>query len=343
MTVADSPETVLLERSVKGLSAKGKPQDGVRVYGGTVTSMLPTESTKSISVALYVLSSLAMTSLTKYAASAWQFPGSSLLLLIECWATVAALYVYQGGYQPWSWRVLQHLPLATVAKALNMYLSFIAMRRTSLPVYNILKRLQPVYAMVQDWYIRGTCPDAWECLGVALISAGTVVTGIGDLDFDLVGYMLALSAAGCQSLYLVLARNAQDRAEMSSMDLVFYTAFYNSILFVPLTAVELPSVASFLQGPGEVSNLVLFMLPYVFLGAVLNFSTFWCTAENSPLATAVAGTSKGILSTVVGMLLFGAHLTALGWIGLAGSTAGGFVYSWAHARSSRSKSSKRTS
>ena len=241
---------------------------------------------------------------------------------------------------------MRHLPLATLAKALNMYLSFIAMRRTSLPVYNILKRLQPVYAMIQDRYIRGTCPNSLECLGVVLISAGTVVTGLGDLDFDLVGYMLALMAAGCQSLYLVLARNAQDKAELSSMDLVFYTAFYNSVLFVPLTVLELPSIALFLQGPGEVWNLMEFLLPYVLMGAVLNFTTFWCTAENSPLATAVAGTSKGILSTVVGMLLFGAHLTVLGWIGLAASTMGGFVYSLAHSRSSKDsklKSSKRTS
>ena len=238
---------------------------------------------------------------------------------------------------------MRHLPAATIAKALNMYLSFIAMRRTSLPVYNILKRLQPVYAMIQDRFIRGTCPDYMECMGVVLISAGTIVTGFGDLDFDLSGYMLALSAAGCQSLYLVLARNAQDEAELSSMDLVFYTAFYNSLLFAPLTLLELPDVVVFLQGPGEVSNLLQFLLPYVLLGAVLNFATFWCTAENSPLATAVAGTSKGVLSTVVGMLLFGAHLTSLGWIGLAGSTMGGFVYSLAHGRHSNTKSSKRTS
>ena len=238
--------------------------------------------------------------------------------------------------------MLKHLPAATIAKALNMYLSFIAMRRTSLPVYNILKRLQPVYAMIQDRFIRGTSPGAMECVGVAIISAGTIVTGLGDLDFDLGGYLLALVAAGCQSLYLVLARNAQDQAKLSSMDLVFYTAFYNSILFLPMTFLELSDVAAFLQGPGEMWNLVVFVLPYVSMGAVLNFATFWCTAENSPLATAVAGTSKGILSTVVGMLLFGAHLTLLGWIGLAGSTVGGFVYSLAHARHSK-MSSKRTS
>ena len=117
----------------------------------------------------------------------------------------------------------------------------------------------------------------------------------GDLEFDFGGYGLALMAAACQSLYLVLARNAQDQGHLSSMDLVFYTAFYNSVLFVPLTMMELSEVMIFLQKPGEVPHFFQFLMPYVILGAVLNYATFWCTAVNNPLSTAVAGTLKGVL------------------------------------------------
>ncbi|CAJ1434124.1 unnamed protein product [Effrenium voratum] len=250
-----------------------------------------------LSAASYVGSSLAMTSLTKYAASAWRFPGSSLLLLIECWATVLALGAFRA-YYPLSWPILRHMPLVTVTKAVNMYLSFLAMRRTSLPVYNVLKRLQPVYAMGQDWLIRGSLPSTGEFASVILIATGTIVTGLGDLDFDVGGYALALLAAGCQSLYLVLARHAQDSGKLSSMDLVFYTAFYNSVLFIPLSMLELSAVLAFLDSPGEVSNFFQFLTPYVMLGALLNYATFWCTAETSPLATAVAGTLKGVLSSL---------------------------------------------
>ena len=280
----------------------------------------------------YVASSLAMTSLTKYAASAWKFPGSSLLLLIECWATVGCLVLSQGPYRPFAGKILKHMPLVTITKAINMYLSFLAMKRTSLPVYNVLKRLQPVYALIQDALIRGSRPNMGEAWGVVLISVGTVVTGLGDLDFDLGGYGLALLAAACQSLYLVLARHAQDEGHLSSMDLVFYTAFYNSVLFVPLTLAELVDVMKFLEGPGEVPHFFQFLIPYVILGAVLNYATFWCTAVNNPLSTAVAGTLKGVLSSIAGMMMFGVRLTAVGWLGLITSTAGGFVYSIAHSK-----------
>merc|ERR1740117_2398491 len=116
--------------------------------------------------------SFTMTSLTKYAASVWKFPGSSFMLLIECIATSMSLVVVAkpGQYKPFSGPVLRHLPLVTLAKAANMYLSFIAMTRVSLPVYNVLKRLQPIYALFQDQLIRGTKATGWEKVGVALIS-----------------------------------------------------------------------------------------------------------------------------------------------------------------------------
>ncbi|CAK9050465.1 unnamed protein product [Durusdinium trenchii] len=286
------------------------------------------------SASAYVASSLAMTSLTKYAASAWRFPGSSFLLLIECWGTVLALGTSRDSrgrrYQPLAIPILRHMLLVTVTKAVNMYLSFSAMKRTSLPVYNVLKRLQPVYAMIQDRLIRGSRPTTKEFWGVVLMSVGTVVTGLGDLDFDLAGYGLALIAAACQSLYLVLARHAQDQVALSSMDLVFYTAFYNSVLFVPLTLLELSEVLVFLQRAGEKYNFFQFLIPYVMVGVLLNYATFWSTAVNDPVATAVAGTLKGVLSSVIGILMFGVRLTPVGWLGLIISTIGGMAYSHAH-------------
>eukprot|EP00971_Amphidinium_carterae_P112127 2220866-Amphidinium_carterae.1 len=118
-----------------------------------------------------------MTTLTKYAASTWRFPGSSGLLLVECIATVFALRLsssQESTYQPFSGIILRHLPLVTLAKALNMYLSFVAMRLTSLPVYNVLKRLQPVYALLQDRVIRGSVPQAEEFVAVLLMCVGTM-------------------------------------------------------------------------------------------------------------------------------------------------------------------------
>jgi len=279
----------------------------------------------------YITTSLAMTVLTKYAASSWKFPGSSSLLLVECWATIAYLHARaptSTRYQPFQGAILRHLPLVTLAKALNMYLSFAAMRHTSLPVYNVLKRLQPVYALCQDRIIRGVRPLRSEFIGVILMFLGTAVTGSGDLDYEAWGYLYALAAAGCQSLYLVLAKRAQDQIPgLTSTDLLYYTAFFNCVIFVPLAGIELPEVLRFLRGDGKLAGLGIFLVPYISVGALLNYATFWCTAANSPLATAVLGSAKGVLSTIVGVIAFDAKLTPVGWLGWFGSALGGLVYS----------------
>ena len=44
--------------------------------------------------------------------------------------------------------------------------------------------------MVQDRLIRGSTVTNGELFGVALLSAGSIITGIGDLDFDLAGYVI---------------------------------------------------------------------------------------------------------------------------------------------------------
>lgn len=283
-----------------------------------------------------------MTSLTKYAASVWRYPGSSSLLLVECIATV--LFLRQRAdssrpYRAFDASVVRHLPAVTLAKALNMYLSFVAMKRTSLPVYNVLKRLQPAYAVLQDSIVRGTGASASEYLGIAVMCLGTVATGVGDLDFDVVGYGIALTAAACQSLYLVLARHAQDKVPgMTHVDLLYYTALYNCVIFVPLTFSEITDVLDFLAGTGQIVELIRFLVPFVCLGALLNYSTFWCTAATSPLTTAVAGNAKGILSTLLGFLHFGSRLTPIGWFGLLCNTTGGVVYSAAQYRKKLPKS-----
>mmetsp|Transcript_22189 Transcript_22189/g.69271 ORF Transcript_22189/g.69271 Transcript_22189/m.69271 type:complete len:318 (-) Transcript_22189:49-1002(-) len=282
------------------------------------------------SAAAYLVASLVMTTSNKYAASVWRFPSSSLLLLAECAATAGMLRAASeyGRYKPWSAQILRHLPALTAAKAVNMYLSFMAMQRTSIPVYNVLKRLNPVFSLLVDRVVRGAQANSGEQLGVLLICVGTLSTGVGDLEFDLVGYVVATVAAVGQSLYIVLSRHASDKVTgLGHVDLLFYTSFFNLMIFGPLATLDVDAVLRFCEAPGELRRVLCLSPPYIVMGAILNFTTFWCTTVNSPLATGVSGSFKGVLSTAIGVAFFGAQLTVLGWVGLVLSALGGFVYS----------------
>lgn len=258
-------------------------------------------------------------------------------MLIECAVTVAALVVFQPNQRPLDAKVMAHLPLVTLAKALNMILSFIAMRYTSLPVYNVLKRLNVVFSVAADMLLRGTLFSREVLVAVLLITLGALVTGSGDLDFNVLGYLVAIPAGLMNASYLVLSARAHDRIPgLTHVEVLFYTAFFNIFIFAPLSCLELSPIVRFFNGAEEhLGKILCILFSYVVLGCMLNYATFWCTTANSPVTTGVTGNLKGIFSTWVGFAFFGSSLTAAGWVGLALNTVGGAMYPLARWREAR--------
>lgn len=284
--------------------------------------------TAFISLAAYVLASFVMTSVNK-AVAVMKFPGPNALLLAESAVTAILLGATHAlgkiQLQSFSEGVMKHLPVVTLAKAGNMYFSFLTMAHTSLPVYNVLKRLNPVFSLLIDYGVRSNRPSIGMLLGVLLISLGAVVTSQGDLEFELFGYVVAILAAVCQALYLVLAKNASDQMELSHWDLLFFTAIFNSVIFVPFTAFEVRPLLDFWAGTTETVNVLFMLSGYICLGALLNYVTFWATSLNNPTSVGVAGNVKGVLSTITGLIM-GAKLTTVGFLGLFLSASGALTY-----------------
>ncbi|KAF4681832.1 hypothetical protein FOZ60_011518 [Perkinsus olseni] len=158
-----------------------------------------------------------------------------LILFIECIVTCLGLQmIYSLGLANRPRATLrmglvwQSLVPVTILKAGNMQLSFIAMKFTSLPIYNVLKRLTPLCALLTDWALRGQKPRTrGVVVAVGLLTFGSISAGLGDLDFDPWGYAAALTATLCQSGYLVMAARARDSLEkaalMDTTTLLYYT------------------------------------------------------------------------------------------------------------------------
>ncbi|KAF4652611.1 hypothetical protein FOL47_010999 [Perkinsus chesapeaki] len=238
----------------------------------------------------YILTAILMTLTNKSLASSSSANLSpEFVLLIECIVTcfgLQLLYTIGMADRPRAtlrmrlvWRYL--VPV-TLLKAGNMQLSFIAMKFTSLPIYNVLKRLTPLGALVTDWLLRSQKPHSKGVIfAVALLTLGSICAGLGDLDFDPFGYATALVAAACQSGYLVMAAKARDALSkddlINTTTLLYYTALFNALLFFgPACLYELVSSPARIYtmihqfDPHEITNLLLYCL----LGALLNFMTF---------------------------------------------------------------------
>lgn len=279
---------------------------------------------------------MAMTLVNKHVVSGIKFPGPNFLLLAEV-IICTIMLTFGRGIQSFknaaNPEIMKFLFVCTLAKAGNMYFSFLSMKYTSLPVYNVLKRMNPVCALIIDSLVRNKKYSKMAIVGLLLIAVGAAITGGGDLEFNFLGYSVAILACMCQASYLVLSARALDNLpDVSHVDVLYYTGLYNCILFLPLMIPELPEIQTFVEN-SEHSGwvLVAFVIFFSLQGTMLNYVTFWCTSVNSPVTTGVAGNAKGVLTTAFAVAVYGSKLTTVGWGGLVLNSCGGLVYTMANA------------
>lgn len=72
--------------------------------------------------------------------------------------------------------------------------------------YSTLKRLTPMIVLLLKVAFTRNFPSRSLAASVACVVAGCIVAGIGDLTFDVSGYMCALTSCLLQALYLLMVR-----------------------------------------------------------------------------------------------------------------------------------------
>ena len=218
-------------------------------------------------------------------------------------------------------------PVMLVCSA-NLWCGMNALRLSSVPVYQTLKRMTPLPAMLLECAMRGKRYSPPVCLSVITVCLGAFLTGCGDLDMNARGYLFAIASCALQALYLVLASKASDARPLSSLA----AAYYNSLLSLPLlvfgVAYEADELLAFASW-GEPRFIAMLLLDLL-LGASLSLLLFACTLVNSALTTTIVGNAKAVATTMLGAVLFGkVGLDTLGWVGVGLNTAGGVFYSLA--------------
>ena len=183
----------------------------------------PTSVCASLTAAaLYAGVSVIMVLSNKALLSSWHFDFTATLLLLQNGLTLGALALLRPASAfSGTLRTALSFPVcdATIARRTaplaiaylaNVACGLAALRMASVPVYQVLKRLAPLPAMLLDSLLRGAT-FSWETRGsIALVAGGAVLTGIGDAEFDATAYAFALASCVLQALYLVLTSQARD-------------------------------------------------------------------------------------------------------------------------------------
>jgi solute carrier family 35 len=294
-----------------------------------VTDLSAAKSAAILSVfysAFYCIASLCMVAVNKAVVSNYKFSFTCFLLLLQSTATLVIAQCL-GSRPKFSLLLAKKLlPLSLIYLA-NVTVGLIAVRLLSIPVYTVIKRLTPLPTLILDYVLRSKVQSKLAILGVFMLVLGPIFLAQGDLDFDMVGYLVGLGAVGMQAFFLIAVSWSTDSGT-SELSL----SWYNSLLTIPPLAI---AVIFFEEDAfrhhswaeyGFIPILVLFAV----LGAIFLFSTILLTSRCSALSLTVVGQVKGLLQIYMGFLWFGeVRLQKEGFLGIALSTAGAAVYAYA--------------
>lgn len=292
----------------------------------------PTQAKRVGTALFYATSSLGVIFANKIVLSSYNFPSVLTLALLQFTSTTLALKAASMlGYMnllPISARgVKSILPLST-CYLLNILTGLSATQNLSLPMMVLLRRASILMTMLLEKWMLNSQPSKTVQLSVGLMLGGALVAALGDLSFNVVGYVVIFFNDLFTALNGVILKRTSEEYKKSKMTVLYLNSLLSAIgVFVILMMV-----------PGEVervkhfelwsnSSFVAYLVFASLMGSVLNLAIFLCTSTNSALTTTVVGCLKNVLTSYLGMFVGGDYVFSwLNFLGINISIAGSLIY-----------------
>ncbi|KAK9826068.1 hypothetical protein WJX74_009891 [Apatococcus lobatus] len=300
------------------------------------TSLIPDPPPLSRKVAAclsYGAVSVSITLFNKAVFTVYKFPYPCTVTALQISVSLVYMVILQRlklfDYGKLSFsKAKQAAPLA-ILWWLYVVSGLFALSYLNVPMFSVLRRGTTLLVVGGEWLIFARGPSLSALLSILVMIAGAIIAGITDLTFSLPGYIWVAICAVSTAAYLLLIKYLKDESGLSQNALLFY----NNLLALPIMLAYLLLATDELQHVRTSPQLYspsfqAFLLLSASQAFLLNLCIFWCTTVNSPVATTVTGQMKDVLTTGLGLFLFGdVRFSAKNIIGVAAGLIGGMLYS----------------
>ena len=293
----------------------------------------PPSQAKKIGTALfYAVSSLGVIFANKIVLSTYKFPSVQTLAFLQFASTTVALKLASTlGFvhlMPITWQGIKSiLPLST-CYLLNILTGLSATQNLSLPMMVLLRRASILMTMLLEKWMLNSNPSKTVQFSVGLMLSGAMVAALGDLSFNMVGYVVIFFNDLFTALNGVILKKTAEEYRKSKMTVLFLNSMLSAIgvsIIILLVPGEVDRVVNFDLYTN--SSFMVYLIFASLMGSVLNLAIFLCTSTNSALTTTVVGCLKNVLTSYLGMFIGGDYIFSwLNFLGINLSIAGSLIY-----------------
>ena len=280
----------------------------------------------------YATVSISLTMFNKAVFAIYEFRYPSTLTTAQIVISLLFLLVWRtfggGAKQRFDLKVLPKIFPMSFCWWIYVISGVTALRYLNVPMYSVFRRSTTMVVVIGEVALFKKRPSNRALFFLVTMCAGAIIAGATDLTYSLPGYIMVgiciVSTAG----YLLLIRLTKDKIGLHETSLLFY----NNLISLPLMGLYLVGGTNELEGVLQYPRLYdrgfqLFFLISATQAFVLNLCIFYATTINSPLATSVTGQLKDILTTSLGLFIFGdVTLSKFNLLGLAVGLCGGIGY-----------------
>ena len=288
--------------------ARAASEDGspsVNANGGPF--LVPTTLISILAAVYYIATSVSLTLFNKLLFS--RFPASDPPFLLLCQSLTAVLILGTlklfGKFTPpnlflWTRQSFRAYSPLFISNLCMLLTSLIALKFTSLLMYNTLRRTSMIFVVAIHSYVTTTRPSPYTVGATALVTCGALIAGTTDLSFDPLGYGLALAANISTALYLVLLKPVRDKLHLSNLELIFVNALSNiPVLFAIICF--FPPEENLLEQFND-ATFAFFFLSSCALAVVINHAIFVNTTTNDAIAQSVSSQLKDVALLIISLL-----------------------------------------
>jgi len=301
-------------------------------HDSTTTTAGPSQAKKVGTALFYATSSLGVIFANKIVLSTYKFPSVQTLALFQFTSTTLALKIASMlGYVnllPISVQGIRSiLPLST-CYLLNILTGLSATQNLSLPMMVLLRRASILMTMLLEKWMLNSQPSKTVQLSVGLMLGGALVAALGDLSFNLIGYIVIFFNDLFTALNGVILKRTSEEYRTSKMTVLYLNSLLSAIgvsIVIMIVPGEVDKVRNFDLWTN--TSFVTYIVFASLMGSVLNLAIFLCTSTNSALTTTVVGCLKNVLTSYLGMFIGGDYVFSwLSFLGINISIAGSLVY-----------------
>mmetsp|Transcript_23609 Transcript_23609/g.35219 ORF Transcript_23609/g.35219 Transcript_23609/m.35219 type:complete len:410 (-) Transcript_23609:909-2138(-) len=232
---------------------------------------------------------------------------------------------------PWKVYLLTSIPCGLIT-AFDVGLSNVSLVRITITFYTMVKASSPIFVLISAYFLGIERITISLLMIVLIIAAGEFLTVVGEVDFDLIGFLTCLAASIMAGMRWTVVQHRLNSLDPPLKSTLATMRVLSPVMFIAMAFLSICIERPWVKLNGYFHSAVHFwsILGLAAIGgtiAVIMISCeFYLIMKSNAIVLMIGGVMKEMVTILIGVKLFGDTINAINAAGISVVFLGVFLY-----------------